>query len=125
MSTPRRPPPLLIQQADSSVVDAFWLIFWSIFEPTLTIILGSIPVIRTFFRDLVRAYSMRRSSRRLETENLSSSDTQTAYTANNESGGRKLRGGHDKGEHISSEAGSGERVGDPSKVESQQHDDNV
>jgi hypothetical protein len=122
------PLPFLIQEADWLVVDAFLLVFWSVFEPTLTIILGAIPVIRTFIRDLVRAYSIRRSSRRLETESIASSDTRTANTVNNESAGRKLPAVHDSGGHISGESTAAERGdergNEPCKVEGQKPDDN-
>ncbi|KAK3899960.1 hypothetical protein C8A05DRAFT_17683 [Staphylotrichum tortipilum] len=111
------------EMVSEDFIDGFMLIFWSIFEPTLTIILSSIPVIRTFIRDLVRAYSTRRSSRRLETESMSSSDTRSAYTANNELVGRKLPAGADRGgPSTASESMADERGDDLSKIEGQEND---
>jgi len=75
-----------IMVEEDAIFDGLMLVFWSVCEPTLTIVAASIPVVRTFLRDLIHSLSARRVSRRVEEGRQQwQGDTGRTWASNNDS----------------------------------------
>jgi hypothetical protein len=110
------------QQANPFAVDGWKLVFWAIFEPTLTIVAACIPVVRTFLRDLVRSFSTPRISRHVEGEaQQRQGATRSAWAGNIESALAKAPCDCDKGGIVPGESNAGKRC-EEGGMEGQTHD---
>lgn len=107
--------------ANHVTVDGWTLVLWAILEPTVTIIATSVPVIRTFVRDLARSFTRRRGSCSVDSEGQQRTGDPGASTAGTESTPRRLPWVGDKERVILAELNVDAEF-EESKTEGQQGD---